>query len=121
MRPRIRLAVSVFVCQIGVFCGAVGVVPPRQVDAGWMLGLTRSAVGLQTMLPQLIRAALPGMGNACQIVVKLSALVSVTGLIELLRQVPLAAGSIRQPFKFMWPGQHFIRSSLRFTARRPPC
>ena len=81
-----------------MFCGAVGVVPPRQVDAGWMLGLTRSAVGLQIMLPQLIPAALPGMGNACQIVVKLSALVSVTGLIELLRQVPLAAGSIRQPF-----------------------
>ena len=32
--------------QTGVFCGVLGAVPPGQVDAGRVLGLTRTAVGL---------------------------------------------------------------------------
>ena len=47
-----------------------------------------------------MRKALPGLGNVWQILLKDSALVSVTGLVELLRQAQVGAGSTRQPFTF---------------------
>jgi octopine/nopaline transport system permease protein len=40
------------------------------------------------------------MGNVWQLVLKESALISVTGLVELLRQSQVAAGSTKQPFPF---------------------
>ena len=42
----------------------------------------------------------PGLGNVWQLVLKESALISVTGLVELLRQSQIGAGSTRQPFDF---------------------
>ena len=87
-----------------VFRGAVGAVPPGQAEAGRALGLPRGVVGLRVLLPQVLRAALPGLGNVWQVVIKESALVSVTGLVELLRQVNVAAGSTRQPFLFYAAG-----------------
>ena len=50
--------------------------------------------------PQVLRVALPGMGNVWQMVLKESALISVTGLVELMRQAEVAAGSTRLPFLF---------------------
>ena len=90
--------------QTEVFRGAVAAVPPGQAEAGRALGLSGMAVALRILLPQVLRAALPGLGNVWQVVVKESALVSVTGLVELLRQVNLAAGSTRQPFLFYAAG-----------------
>ena len=86
--------------QTELFRGAVAAIPAGQAEAGRALGLSRRVVARKVLLPQLLRAALPGLGNVWQIVVKESALVSVTGLVELLRQVNLAAGSTRQPFLF---------------------
>ncbi len=90
--------------QTEVFRGAVGAVAPDQMEAGLALGLSRRVVAWRVMAPQVLRAALPGLGNVWQVVVKESALVSVTGLIELLPQVNLAAGSTRQPFLFYAAG-----------------
>ena len=50
--------------------------------------------------PQVLRYAIPGLGNIWQLVLKESALISVTGLVELLRQSQIAAGSTRRPFDF---------------------
>ena len=50
--------------------------------------------------PQVLRYAIPGLGNIWQLVLKESALISVTGLVELLRQSHIAAGSTRRPFDF---------------------
>ncbi len=50
--------------------------------------------------PQVLRYAIPGLGNTWQLVLKESALISVTGLVELLRQSHIAAGSTRRPFDF---------------------
>lgn len=86
--------------QTELFRGAVGAIPPGQTEAGLALGLSRGVIAWKVLLPQLLRAILPGLGNVWQIVVKESALVSVTGLVELLRQVNLAAGATRQPFLF---------------------
>ncbi len=50
--------------------------------------------------PPRLRYAIPGLGNTWQLVLKESALISVTGLVELLRQSQIAAGSTRRPFEF---------------------
>ena len=52
------------------------------------------------MLPQVARFALPGLGNVWQLTLKDTSLISVTGLVELMRQAHIAAGSTRQPFTF---------------------
>jgi hypothetical protein len=44
------------------------------------------------ILPQLIRIALPGLGNLWMILLKDTALVSVIGLTDILRQTGIAAG-----------------------------
>ena len=86
--------------QTEVIRGAVRAVPPGQSEAARALGLSRLRAAWLVLAPQVLRAALPGMGNVWQVVVKESALVSVTGLVELLRQANVAAGSTRQPFVF---------------------
>ncbi len=90
--------------QTEVIRGAVGAVSRGQAEAGRSLGLNRWRVMRHVMAPQVLRAALPGMGNVWQVVVKESALISVTGLVELLRQVSVAAGSTREPFLFYVTG-----------------
>ena len=90
--------------QTEVIRGAVASVPPGQLEAARALGLERVQAARLVLAPQVLRAALPGMGNVWQVVVKESALVSVTGLVELLRQVNIAAGSTRQPFLFYMTG-----------------
>lgn len=52
------------------------------------------------ILPQAARFAIPGVGNVWQLVLKESALISVVGLIELMRQAQIGAGSTRQPLPF---------------------
>ncbi len=52
------------------------------------------------IVPQLLRHALPGLSNVWQLVLKDSALISVIGLVELMRQTQIAAGSTREPFLF---------------------
>lgn len=79
-------------------------VPRGQWEAARALGLPRRAVLRRVMAPQALRLALPGLGNVWQMVVKESALVSVTGLVELMRQVQVAAGSTRRPFEFYMAG-----------------
>ena len=90
--------------QTEVIRGAVRAVPAGQGEAARALGLGRARAAWLVLAPQVLRAALPGMGNVWQVVVKESALVSVTGLVELLRQTNIAAGSTRQPFLFYMAG-----------------
>jgi octopine/nopaline transport system permease protein len=52
------------------------------------------------LFPQVARYALPGLGNVWQITLKDTALISVTALVEIMRQAHIAAGSTRQPFTF---------------------
>ena len=50
--------------------------------------------------PQTLRYAIPGLGNVWQLVLKDLGLVSVIGLVELMRQAQISAGSTREPFIF---------------------
>ncbi|TIU83968.1 MAG: ABC transporter permease subunit, partial [Mesorhizobium sp.] len=86
--------------QAEVYRGAYQAVDSGQFDASKALGLSRfQSLRLVTM-PQLMRHALPGLGNVWQLVLKDSALISVIGLVELMRQAQIGAGSTREPFIF---------------------
>ncbi|HEX9791922.1 MAG TPA: ABC transporter permease subunit [Kiloniellales bacterium] len=86
--------------QAEVFRGAYLAIESGQSDAARALGLTRWASLRLVIIPQLLRHALPGIGNVWQLILKDSALISVIGLVELMRQAQIGAGSTREPFVF---------------------
>ncbi|MEX6507475.1 ABC transporter permease [Jiella sp. M17.18] len=83
-----------------VFRGAYRAVHPGEIEAAVAAGMHRMLRFRRIVAPLVLRHALPGLGNVWQIVLKESALVSVTGVAELLRQAQVGAGSERQPFTF---------------------
>ncbi len=90
--------------QTEVLRGAYRAIPPGQIEAARAVGMGRGLMLRRIIAPLVLTTALPGMGNVWQQVIKESALISVTGLVELLRQVNVAAGSTRQPFVFYTAG-----------------
>lgn len=96
--------------QAEVFRGAYLAVDRGQTDAAQALGLPRSVALRRVILPQLLLHALPGLGNVWQLILKDSALISVIGLVELMRQSQIAAGSTREPFVF------YIAAALLYLA-----
>ncbi len=85
-----------------VFRGAVLAVPKGQLEAAQAYGMSRSQVVRRVLLPQVLRFALPGLGNVWMVLMKATALVSVIQLPELVRNAQIAAGSTRQPFTFFF-------------------
>jgi octopine/nopaline transport system permease protein len=83
-----------------VIRGAVLAVPPGQIEAAKAIGMPRRLMFRRILLPQVARFALPGLGNVWQFTLKDTALISVTGLVEIMRQAHIASGSTRQPFTF---------------------
>ena len=83
-----------------VIRGAVQAVPGGQIEAARAIGMPRPLMFRRIMLPQVARFALPGLGNVWQLTLKDTALISVTGLVEIMRQAHVAAGSTREPFTF---------------------
>ena len=86
--------------QAEVYRGAYLAIHRGELDAARAFGMSRSTMSRRIIAPQVLRYALPGLGNVWQLVLKDSALVSVTGLVELMRQAQVGAGSTRQPFVF---------------------
>jgi octopine/nopaline transport system permease protein len=80
--------------------GAVLAVPKGQIDAGRAVGMSDWLLFRRVLLPQTLRLALPGLGNCWLSALKETALVSVTGLVEIMRQSHVAAGSSQKPFVF---------------------
>ena len=71
-----------------------------QIEAARACGMSKLLAFRRIVAPQTLRFALPALGNIWQSVLKETALLSVTGLIELLRQASTAAGSTREPLLF---------------------
>lgn len=86
--------------QTQVFAGAVQALPKGEIEAARSCGMSSFLLFRRIVLPQAIRFAIPGVGNVWQLVLKESALISVIGLVELMRQAQIGAGSTRQPFSF---------------------
>ncbi|WP_284144934.1 ABC transporter permease [Tianweitania aestuarii] len=86
--------------QMQVFRGAVLALPKGEIEAARAYGMPSFLLFRRIILPQAARFAIPGMGNVWQLVLKESALISVIGLVEIMRQSQIGAGSTRQPFSF---------------------
>lgn len=83
-----------------VFVSAFKAIPQGQYEGGDALGLRRWQTMYKIILPQLIRIALPGLGNLWMILLKETALVSVIGLPDILRQAGIAARVSKEAFLF---------------------
>ncbi|HEY8384060.1 MAG TPA: ABC transporter permease subunit [Microvirga sp.] len=86
--------------QAEVFRGAYQTLARGEIEAAKSVGMPGFLMFRRIIAPQVLRYAIPGLGNVWQLVLKESALISVTGLVELLRQSHIAAGSTRRPFDF---------------------
>ena len=83
-----------------VFRGAVQSIDKGQFEASKVLGFKKKIYFLKVIIPQLLRLALPNISNVWQITLKDTSLISVTGLVEIMRQSYVAAGSTRDPLFF---------------------
>lgn len=71
-----------------------------EIEAAQAIGMPAWRILQHIILPQVARYALPGLANVWQMSLKDSALISVTGIVELMRASQVAAGSTRQYFTF---------------------
>ena len=83
-----------------VIRGALIAIPKGEIEAGLAHGISGFLLFRRILAPQLFRYALPGLGNVWQLSLKDSALISVTGLAEIMRQATVGSGSTQQPFTF---------------------
>ena len=67
------------------FRGAFLAVPRGQLEAGSAYGMSGMRVFGRILFPQMMRFALPGIGNNWQVMVKATALVSIIGLADVVK------------------------------------
>ncbi|PXW23557.1 ABC transporter permease [Paraburkholderia caballeronis] len=82
------------------FRGAFLAVPRGQLEAGHAYGMTNWQVFTRIMFPQMMRFALPGIGNNWQVLVKSTALVSIIGLADIVKATQDAGKGTLQFFFF---------------------
>lgn len=83
------------------FRGALLAVPPGQIEAGRAFGLSSIQCFLHVVSPQMMRFALPGLGNNWLVLLKATALVSIIGLADLVKVAHDAGKSSYQLFYFL--------------------
>ncbi|MFM5713205.1 arginine ABC transporter permease ArtQ [Aeromonas allosaccharophila] len=77
---------------------ALNAVPAGQRLAAMAQGLGKSHIFFRIVLPQAWRHALPGLGNQWLVLLKDTALVSLIGVNEMMRQAQMASASTYEPF-----------------------
>ncbi|MEK1842439.1 MAG: ABC transporter permease subunit, partial [Pseudomonas sp.] len=83
------------------FRGAILAVPRGQVEAATAYGLKRGQRFRFVVFPQMMRFALPGIGNNWMVMLKATALVSIIGLADLVKAAQDAGKSTYQLFYFL--------------------
>jgi polar amino acid transport system permease protein len=83
-----------------VLLSAFRAIPVGQYEGGFAVGLSRFQTMRLIILPQLVRIALPGLANLWLILLKDTALVSVIGLSDIIRQSGIAARVTKEAFLF---------------------
>tara|TARA_B100001175_G_C19463850_1_gene617962 strand:- start:420 stop:1124 length:705 start_codon:yes stop_codon:yes gene_type:complete len=76
-------------------------IPKGQAEAAKSLGLSRWQIFLKILTPQILRHAIPGLGNVWQVTLKDTSLISVTGLVEIMRQTRIASNVEHSPLTFL--------------------
>ena len=75
-------------------------IKPGIIEAGKSLGISSKIIFYKIIFPQMLRLAISNLSNVWQITLKDTSLISVTGLVEIMRQSYIAAGSTRDPLFF---------------------
>ena len=83
-----------------VFRGAIQSIEKGQFEACKVLGFKKYIYFFKVIIPQMLRLSIPNLSNVWQITLKDTSLISVTGLVEIMRQSYIAAGSTRDPLFF---------------------
>ena len=78
--------------------GALKAVNRGQREAALALGMPRLHIFFKIVLPQAVRHALPGLTNQWLVLLKDTALVSLIGVTDLLKQAQLASASTHEAF-----------------------
>jgi len=86
--------------SVEVFRGAFMAIPIGQIEAAQAIGMSASKRFTRITLPQLFWYALPGSNNVWQTALKDTALISLVGLVEIMRAAQLGAASTREPLLF---------------------
>jgi len=83
-----------------VFRGAFMAIPVGQVEAARACGMNRIQILIHVQAPQVMRYALPGLGNLWLNMLKDTALISVVALDEIMRTARIGAQITHKPFNF---------------------
>ena len=83
-----------------VFRVSILAVPKGELEAAQAIGMKGTTMFWRILIPQIWRYALPGLGNLFMILQKDTALVSVIGLNELMRNASQAVAFTKKPFTF---------------------
>ena len=102
--PPARLAVGVIsgAYQAEVFRAAYLAISRGELEAAVSVGMNRALLFRRIIAPQVLRFALPGLGNLWQVALKDSSLISVTGLTELMRGQSGRRSSTHRPLRFLF-------------------
>ncbi|WP_417250851.1 ABC transporter permease [Castellaniella sp.] len=114
--------------SVEVFRGAFKAIDSGQIEAARAIGMSRRQILRRITLPQLFWYALPGANNVWQNALKDTALISLVGLVELMRAAVLGSAATRAPLTlyllagilyfligacsqaiFVWAERHFGR------------
>lgn len=84
------------------FRGAILAVPPGQLEAARAYGMREGRVFVRILAPQMMRHALPSLGNNWLVLLKTTALVSVIGLQDMVFRAAASGRATREPFTFLF-------------------
>src|SRR6516165_2442139 len=82
------------------FRGAFLAVPKGQLEAARAFGMRPWLVFRRVLFPQMMRYALPGLGNNWQVILKATALVSIIGLSDVVKAAQAAGEATYRGFFF---------------------
>ncbi len=83
------------------FRGAFLAVPKGQLEAARAFGMKPGQVFRRILFPQMMRFALPGLGNNWQVILKATALVSIIGLSDVVKAAQSAGEATFRTFYFI--------------------
>lgn len=94
------IGVSAGAYSTEVLRAAVLSIPKGEIEAAIAVGMNKVTRLRRILIPQAARFALPGLGNIWQFSIKDTSLVSIVGLVEIMRAAGIGAASTKEPFTF---------------------
>lgn len=90
--------------QAEVFRGSYRAIKTGEIEAAMAIGMSRFTCFHRIVAPQIIRFSWPGFSYVFQLSVKDSSLVSITGLVEIMRATEVGSNATSRYFQFYLAG-----------------